>query len=290
MEYERDSAGLVADTLNIDGRKVAYLHNETPREGADLVMLHGFAANKENWLRMAGELSDRFNIYAIDLPGHGESNSGLDRPYGINDQVGYLQEILATLELDPVHLMGNSMGAAIAAAYAAQKPQQISTLTLMNSAGVYAYETEVGASIRQGSNPLIVRKPGDFEKLIDIVLEDAPFVPWPIYSVMEEKAIARQAVNEKIFNDTVPDYGETFRDNLGNITAPTLIIWGRQDRLIDYRNAAIFESRIPMARTVILDGIGHAPMVEAPEKTADLVENLINGPALAESGPSGTAL
>ncbi|WP_148864312.1 alpha/beta fold hydrolase [Marinobacter fonticola] len=276
IAYERNAAGLVEASIVVDGRTIAYLHNKTPQEGRALVLLHGFAANKAHWLRMARYLTGTYNVYAIDLPGHGDSSQAPDGDYSIEAQTGYVNAILDALGLGQVHMVGNSMGGAITALYAARYPTHLDSATLLDPAGVLEYDSEFVSLVREGNNPLIVREPGDFERLVDFTLEQEPFVPWPIYSVMEDRALAREAINERIFLQ-IRDFGyqPAFRDALNSITAPVLIVWGKKDRVINYRNAEVFAERITRSRKVILDNVGHAPMIEVPEETAKLVADWI---------------
>lgn len=274
--YERRSAGLELAHIQIDDLTIAYLKNAHVKDAKTLVMIHGFAANKDNWDRMASYLTDRYNVYAVDLPGHGESTKSLDLGYTIEDQVGYLHAILAALNLSEIHLIGNSMGGAITALYAATYPESVQSATLFDPAGIFQHDSELVRLMEQGENPLIVKNPGDFKKLVDFVLEQKPFVPWPIYSVMEERALANQPVNERIFAAIRNSgYQPDFRNALQRITAPVLVVWGREDRVINYRNADIFVKEIPRAEKIILDGVGHAPMIEVPEQSAELVRALV---------------
>ncbi|MDX1757209.1 MAG: alpha/beta fold hydrolase [Marinobacter sp.] len=276
LAWERDAAGLQPQELQTDGLTIAYLSNQQANDGDTLVMLHGFGGNKDNWVRMAGRLSDEFNIYAIDLPGHGDSSKELSLGYRLQDQVRHLEAILDHLELERVHLMGNSMGGAITALYAAQYPERVESALLFNPAGVFEYESPFTAQLSEGSNPLIVREPGDLERLVDFVMEEKPFVPWPIYEVLEEQAIANRQVNEHIFQTLRESSDDThFQQTLAQIIDPVLVIWGTKDRVIDYRNAEVFETRIPAATTVLLEDIGHVPMLEVPERSADLVRNFV---------------
>ena len=284
--FERSSADLNLGELQVNDMTISYLRNE-PRPGAEtLVMIHGFAANKDNWLRMAGHLSDDFNILILDLPGHGDSSKDLDLGYTFDDQVKHLRAILTELGMGKVHMMGNSMGGAITALYAATFPDQIRTAVLFDPAGVFEYESELVGLVKQGENPLIVEEEGDFRRLIDFALEKKPFVPWPIYSVMEERAIANRPINEHIFL-AIRDSGfqPGFRNALEKITAPVLIIWGKEDRVIHYRNAEIFKERIPQAEVVLLDDVGHAPMVEIPGRSARMVRDFI-----AKTNPQSVSL
>lgn len=274
--WERSGAGLEMSRIQVDDMTIAYLSNKEPVEGEAIVLVHGFGANKDNWTRLARELTEDFNIYAIDLPGHGDSSKAVDLGYRFEDQVGHLSEILTALGIEQAHMMGNSMGGAITALYAATYPEQVRSAVLFDPAGIFEYDSELVELVMDGDNPLIPAKEGDFRRLIDFALEKKPFVPWPIYDVMEEKAIANREINQVIFA-AIRDsgYEPDFRNAIARIEAPVLVIWGKEDRVINYRNADVFIEQIPDARKVLLDGVGHAPMVEVPEESAQLFREFL---------------
>jgi pimeloyl-ACP methyl ester carboxylesterase len=263
----------------VDDLEIAYLRNHQAVDGDTIVMIHGFGANKDNWTRLAGHLTDDFNVYAIDLPGHGESSKPLDIGYRLEDQAGYVARIMETLSVENAHIMGNSMGGAITALYAASYPGRVKSAVLFDPAGILEYESELVDLVMEGDNPLIPKQPGDFERLMDFALEKKPFVPWPIMGVMEERAIANRDVNEVIFA-AIRDAGfeSGFRNAITRIQAPVLIIWGKEDRVINYRNGEVFAATIPDARLELMEGIGHAPMVEAPEESAELFRAFLGQP------------
>ncbi|MBK1886286.1 MULTISPECIES: alpha/beta fold hydrolase [Marinobacter] len=269
--FERASAGLEADNITVGDLEIAYLRNAEANNGDTIVLVHGFGANKDNWTRIARELTDSFNVYAIDLPGHGESSKPLDLGYRFEEQVAHLAGILEALGINEMHMMGNSMGGGITALYTATHPEQIKSAVLFDPAGILDYENEMVGMVLAGDNPLIPGKPGDFDRLMDFALEKRPFVPWPILGVMEEKAIANQEVNQVIFA-AIKEVGFTpdFRNAIERIESPVLIVWGKEDRILDYRNGAVFQKAIPGSQLEILEGIGHAPMIEAPEESARL--------------------
>lgn len=276
ISWERSGAGLEASSVRVDDLNIAYLSNAKPVDGETVVMIHGFGANKDNWTRLARELTDEYNVYAIDLPGHGDSSKPLDLGYRFEDQVSHLAKILEALQIENAHMMGNSMGGAITALYAATYPTQIHSAVLFNPAGIFEYESELVGLVKEGDNPLIPSEEGDFERLIDFAMEKKPFAPWPIYSVMEERAIANREINEVIFA-AIRDSGfePDFRQNITRIESPVLVIWGIEDRVINYRNAEVFVEQIPDARKALLEGVGHAPMVEVPEKSARLFREFL---------------
>jgi len=279
IDFERSSAGLEAASVAVGNLDIAYLRNQEMSAGDTIVMIHGFGANKDNWTRLAGHLTDDFNVYAIDLPGHGDSSKPLDIGYRLEDQAGYVAKILEALSVEDAHIMGNSMGGAITALYAANYPGKVKSAVLFDPAGILEYESERVDLVMEGDNPLIPKKPGDFERLMEFALEKEPFVPWPIMGVMEERAIANRDINEVIFA-AIRDAGfeSDFRNAITRIQAPVLIIWGKEDRVINYRNGEVFAAAIPNARLELMDGIGHAPMVEAPAESAELFRTFIGQP------------
>ncbi|QSP95171.1 alpha/beta fold hydrolase [Marinobacter salinisoli] len=276
---ERSSAGLQVNTVQVDDLQIAYLANKEQADGDTIVMVHGFGATKDNWTRLARELTDDFNVYAIDLPGHGDSSKPMDLGYSLAQQTDHLARILDALALTEYHMMGNSMGGAITALYAAKYPNRVKSVVLFNPAGIMDYESELVGLVMAGDNPLIPSKPGDLERLIDFALEEKPFMPWPVLGVLEEKKIANREINEVIF-EAIRDIGflTEFRNRVQNIEAPTLVVWGKEDRIINYRNGEVFASLIANARLEVMDEIGHAPMIEAPDRSADLFRQLAHPP------------
>ncbi len=271
IDLERSSAGLESATVEVGNLDIAYLRNQKAVDGDTIVMIHGFGANKDNWTRLAKHLTDDFNVFAIDLPGHGDSSKPLDIGYHLEDQAGYVARILEALSIDNAHIMGNSMGGAITALYAANHPDRVKSAVLFDPAGILEYESQLVELVKEGDNPLIPKQPGDFERLMDFALEKKPFVPWPILDVMEQRAIANREVNEVIFA-AIRDAGfeSDFRNAITRIKAPVLVIWGKEDRVINYRNGEVFVAAIPDAWLEVMEGIGHAPMVEAPEASSEL--------------------
>ncbi len=275
MNYEREKAGLFLKTIEVEGKTISLLESERGENKPIIVLVHGFAANKENWLRFAAYLTDTYHVVAMDLPGHGDSVKDFSLQYGYIDQVGYVNEILTHLKIDKFYMAGNSMGGAISALYAVAYPEQVQSLFLIDPAGVFFYDCELTRRLAKGENPLIVTCDEDFYELMDFALEKKPFIPWPIASVMAEKAVKNEAINNKIFKDLHSDLGCSFDDEIKKVTASTLIIWGAEDRVIHMNNATIFNQLIPNSRKVILEGVGHAPMIEVPEESAKIFMDFI---------------
>ncbi len=276
MARERAGADLREKRVEADGFTVVALENDPAGKQRTLVMIHGFGANKDNWVRMSRHLKDDYHLVLIDLPGHGESSKPLDRSYDLDDQVTYVATVLDRLAVSRAVLLGNSMGGAIAALYAARHPDEVEGLVLFSPAGIHDVESPFGKALREGQNPLIARNTEEFEALIEFAMEKVPFLPWPITDVLAERSIADQPIKEHIFSElrsATHDYD--FKAELATVQVPSLVIWGRHDRIIDVGNAEPFASRMPRGRTVILADIGHVPMLEDPQGSADLTRDFL---------------
>ncbi len=279
IAFERARANLELTHVRAGDIDFALLQGGNPK-GETILMVHGFGADKDNWVRLAIELKDTYHIIAVDLAGHGESSlyknsKGEELDFLITSQASRLNALLDELKIEKVHLMGNSMGGAIGLTFAALYPQRLQSLVLLDNAGIESpNRSEFFKLLDKGENPLIARKPGDYPVLLDFVMSDQPFIPWPVSAVMERKAIARADLNDKVFADLMKSQeqmGEAGFVNsmLATIKTPTLVIWGEEDRVLDVSSVKVMEEHMPNTKSVILDGIGHVPMVEAPGQVSD---------------------
>ncbi|MFT6270949.1 MAG: pimeloyl-ACP methyl ester carboxylesterase [Alphaproteobacteria bacterium] len=235
----------------------------------NIILLHGFSASKDSWLRFAAVFEGRYHIVALDLMGHGDNNQDLSQSYTIESQVDYVHKVAGKLGIKRFHIVGNSMGGAISSLYSALYPEQILSAILISPAGIHAIPSKMDELLAQGRNPLIATTPESFDQLIDFVMEDRPFMPTAIIKVEAEKAVSRVAINEKILKDIKVNSEHDMEIYLSRIQAPVLIIWGEHDRVIDVANIEKYVDLIPNAQKLVLEGIGHVAMIEAPELSAN---------------------
>lgn len=276
IRYETSSAGLESQELTFDYGELRILRTPELRENRQtLILVHGFGANKENWLELAQQLEGEYNIVAPDLPGHGDSVQNPELAYGIPRQAQRLMQLLDRLDIEHAHLAGNSMGGAIVAVTAAEYPGRVTSLSLLNTAGIHDHPAELDRHLARGENPLVLDDPSDYDELMAFAMNEPPFIPWPISAVMAREAYGNRDINRKIFEDMETDREMDFRAILARIQAPTLVLWGADDRIIDAANAPLVAEAIPDSRLEILEDIAHMPMIEAPEKTAELMRALI---------------
>lgn len=280
VEMARDAADLKPGQSQLDDVSMSYL--ERPGSGPVLLLLHGFSANKDTWVKFAYELPDHYRLIVPDLAGHGDTPAPADQNYDLIRQAERLHQLMNNLGIQRFHIAGNSMGGAISAIYSSRYPQQIESLTLIDAAGVDAPNpSEYMQALAQGHNPLIATDEASFEYRMDFVMEKAPPFPWPLRPALMRKTLARVDINRAIFDDMLATRERLeqsgFEQQLSDkISMPTLIIWGAQDRVLDVSAVEVFKQFIPHAEVQIYDGVGHLPMVEIPEQTAGRYHRFIS--------------
>ncbi|MBZ2187961.1 alpha/beta fold hydrolase [Alcanivorax sp. JB21] len=237
-----------------------------------VLLVHGFGADSSNWLRMIIELKHDFLFVVPDLPGHGASSGDTDTDYRLEAQARRLLSLMSALDVEAFHVAGNSMGGAISLEMARLAPTRVRTLGLVNAAGLTLQTPEFLALISDGGNPLIPRDVADFRETLKWAMAEPPWLPDFFVRVMGEKKAANAARMDKVWADLGEDpamaRGEDDGAVLASINNPALVIWGDQDRLLSNENADRFIEYLPNSRKIMLPGIGHAPMVEAPRDTA----------------------
>ncbi len=271
---ERGKAELTEKSIQVGDHKIVYLEGGT---GETLLLVHGFGGDKDNWTRFAQQLAGRYHVVAPDLPGFGDSTRLESAQYDINTQTKRLKDFAEAINLKKFHIAGNSMGGWISSNYAVKYPRDIITLTLMNAAGVNPPEkSEMVRMVEQGFNPLLVKDVKDYDRLMNFVFVDPPYVPGSIKKEFAQKAVEHRAFNDKIFKD-LRERSPQMEKYLPRITAPTLIIWGDTDRVLHVSSVKIFEKGIKNSKSYILKNCGHLPMIERPEETSEVFVKFISG-------------
>ena len=256
----------------VDGLTLYYLEGGDPRKPT-VVLLHGFGSNKENWLLMSGFLKAKYHLVIPDLPGYGESEFNPHKDYRLSLQAERLSQLVSLITTRPVHLVGNSMGGATAAVWAAHFPQQVMTITLMNSAGLRGNKvTQFETLLVEGKNPLIPRSYKEVAALFKLATYQRPnLFSWVITPIIYRDFIHRSIVNHRLFSDAIV-VDEGLISILEDIQQPTLIMWGAEDAILDVSCAEEIKTYLPEAEEVVFPKVGHLPMLEAPLKTANALK------------------
>jgi pimeloyl-ACP methyl ester carboxylesterase len=274
IRVEIAASGLTKRELALAEHRVVYLETRSaPAQGDDvpIVMLHGFAGDKLNWIRYARHLTSRYRVIIPDLPGFGESDWHPHLVYSMRNQAAWLGSLLDTLGIPKAHIAGNSMGGHIATHFAIRAPERVETLLLFAPAGTEgAGPPWDETKMEPGQHPLMTSSIKHFDDLMRWVFVKQPTLIGPVRRHFAMQAIARQLHNRKIFADiTVREAGnELVEPMLPSMGMPTLVVWGDTDRLLDFGQARLYETLMPDARAIVLPRCGHIPMAEQPHHTA----------------------
>lgn len=274
-----------------NGLLVHYRDQGNP-DGAPIVLLHGNSASLHTWEPLVRELGDRYRIITYDQPGHGLTGPNANGDYSFAGMAEALDLVTNELGLDHFVLGGNSMGGWIAWRYALAHPEKVDALILIDAAGAPLREGEEAPPLNLGFR-LIQNPAGRFllqhftprglikKSLLEtvskksIVTEDMVDRYWELLRYPGN----RRAAAERALADREP---EMF-DQIGAIAAPTLILWGAEDQLIYPTAAQTFDEHMPNAEVVVYDGVGHIPMEEAPDRTAQDIDAFLSALPAAQT-------
>ena len=286
-----------------------------PRERA--LYVHGLGGASTNWTDLAALLAVRFEGWALDLPGFGRSQPPPRGRYSIRGHVRAVVEVLEHIvglpgeaAGRPVHLLGNSLGGLVSVWVAARRPDLVATLTLISPAmPVYrvppAFDKAIALVMLPGVPALAQRRMAGLTPeqrvrgLVQTCFGDPSRIP---------RARLDEAVEELREYDAQPWAGQalirSFRALLASylrlgranawrmarsVRAPSLVVWGDRDKLVDPRLAPRVAAALPDARLQVQEGVGHLAMLEAPEATARAVLGLAEDAAAGVLVPAGQA-
>lgn len=250
-------------------------------DGPTIVLLHGFAANKETWLEMAKGLTDHFHVVIPDLPGWGESSRNDGGDYGIPAQASRLEAFAAAVGAQRFLLVGQSMGGAIAGVYAEQHPERVASLVLMSSLGLTFKDNDFTREVKAGANPFLYSDRAGLEALLARIFLTPPHIPGRLEDALVARNQKDHAFIESTFNQLKqPAQAFALDPVIGKLPMPVLGLWCREDKIIDVSALDTLRGGLkssPSIGATILNGCNHMPMLEKPEETA----RIITGFALA---------
>ncbi|MCC6200883.1 MAG: alpha/beta hydrolase [Moraxellaceae bacterium] len=270
-------AGLNRHEILIDGARIHYLDNDRTTAKRTILLIHGFGDSGLGWVQFARLFRDNdFRIVIPDLLGFGLSDKKPDTDYRYDAQARRLAVLMQALKVTRYHVAGNSMGGAVAAELAIQQPALVCSLTLLDAAGVHYRPTELDRALLAGRNPLVMKKPEDFDAMLSFAMVQRPIMPRPVLDYLSERAVKDSVLHERIFQEALFDDINFLLPKLDAIKSPTLIIWGEKDRVLHPDNAKIFNKFIKDSRVIILPNVGHLPMLEVPYESAVEVVKFID--------------
>ncbi len=245
-------------------------------DATPLLFVHGFTGMKENWLPLMAHMERSRLQYAPDLPGWGESERRRDLDYGYAAQAERLAHFIDQVIQGPVDLVGHSMGGGIAAVLAARHPDKVRRLVLMDASGVRFVDNDFGRAILDGENPFGVADIAALKSYLALVFQHPPWLPHRLARWMVHRRIADAGFEQAVLH-SIGRGPEAFlpEQEASRIGAPTLLIWCREDRVVDVSAAQIYAEHIPGSRTQLLDGTGHMPMMECTAATVAALKEFL---------------
>jgi len=261
--------------ITVHGRLVKY---RIGGEGPLVLLIHGMAGSASTWKQVMPALSERFTVLAPDLLGHGDSDKSKG-DYSLGAMASTLRDLIVALGYKRATVVGQSYGGGIALQFAYQYPERCERLVLVNAGGL---GSEVNPVLR------LLTMPGSAALLL---VATAP----PVRRIVE--MIGRIALRKKLDTATViPELWRSYT-SLGNVEArraflrtlravidgrgqavsahdklhlaagmPTLIIWGEEDGIIPVEHAHAAHALIRGSWLEIIEGVGHYPHCEAPDR------------------------
>ncbi|WP_373049021.1 alpha/beta fold hydrolase [Vulgatibacter sp.] len=273
--------------VEVDGMRV---HYRDRGEGPALLLVHGSNASLFTWEGWASRLSDRFRVVSLDMPGHGLTGPHPQGRYDYAEMAVFLDHFVQAVGLERFHLAGNSMGGSVAWHYALAHPAKVDRLVLVDAVG-YEREEPLPPILRLFATPGLNRIAEHVtprfavEQSIRDVYGDPSRVTEELVDLYEDLAL-REGNREASRKRLSHPHHDGLEKRLGEIRAPTLILWGGKDRWILPKYAHRFDEDIPDSQLILYPELGHVPMEEDPETTAAAVRRFLGGRAQRAAGGS----
>jgi pimeloyl-ACP methyl ester carboxylesterase len=268
-------------SVEIDGARVDYVE---VGEGPTVVFVHGLAGCWQNWLENIPHFARTHRVLALDLPGFGTSPMP---PWEITipRYARLLDEFCRLLNVRSCALVGNSMGGFISAEASIAEPDWVEKVVLVSAAGITHARmrkepAEMAARMAAASAPLAfrfressLRRPklrrAAFSGVFHAPHRLRPELLWEQHNGASDAPGFIPAVRALV--------GYDFTEELERVADPTLIVWGRNDRIVSARDAHGFARHLANSRVVIFDRCGHCPQLERPVRFNRLLGQFLRG-------------
>lgn len=270
------AAGLEPRFEKLHGLRVRYVRKGA---GRPLLLVHGIASSLYTWKDVLPGLAARHDVVALDLPGYGGSDQPRDLDAAVYPKV--VAGLAERLGMPAFSLVGHSLGGAVAVMVAAGQPRRVERLVLIDPAGFNLMPKDRPALLRAAAAtpswldrfplPASVLKMGLGQVFHDpAVLTDERLAEY-LAPLRRPGALASSRSMMASAAITPAQFGDEAR----RVAAPTLVLWGRNDRWIPLRDADRFTAAIPGARKVVVDRCGHLPQEEKPAETLALLNGFL---------------
>ena len=279
------------ESVEVNGRLCHYYDNHKIDKPV-LIMVHGFGDRKESWFPFVNRFTKDYHVILPDAFGHGENARDSSVTYTFDEQSHFMSDLTQALSLDDFHLVGISMGGGIAGKFAILYPEDLLSLTLISSAGIQDCSNRSALDLMMEQYPTIAEKKSHFPLLPETysranaklfkeyIFHKKVFTPSRLLKVYMVPVIEEREFFIDVLEDFVDIQTGAFLDPLDDelhqIKCPVLVIWGKQDPLLDASCSAVLTANLPIPpQTVIIDNCGHATIVEQPKETATALKEFL---------------
>src|SRR5438128_8082005 len=249
----------------------ANLHYVDAGSGSVVVLLHGLADDVGGWESVMPALAEKHRLIALDQIGFGRSDKPL-LGYRAGTFVDFLGGFVNELKIDRASLVGNSLGGWIAANFALAHPERIDRLVLCDAAGYAAVPKTMDP---RALNALRLASREDIRYLGPLTFHNKRFYE-DVDLAFKQRVTAGDNYTVGRLLDSMIRGDDTLDNRLNVINRPTLILWGRDDKLIPLTFGERFHQEITNSRLQIIDNCGHMPQVECPDQFVTAVLQFFN--------------
>ncbi|XP_020651078.3 monoacylglycerol lipase ABHD6 [Pogona vitticeps] len=265
------------------GYRFCYFSLGKPSLKPSILLLHGFSLRKESWLFIIKYFPKDTHLICIDMPGHGKTSCLPGDSYSGFDQARRIHQFVECIGLNrqPFHLVGISMGGMVAGLYAAQHPSDLCALTLLCPAGLrYPVDNELMKKMKElekthklyTENPLIPLTVTTIAGFLKLTMYKSMKLPNQILRGMLKRREQESNFFVKCFSDLFSEENRyQLQDNISKIKTPTLVIWGKNDHVLDPSGAEILARAIPDTQVHVLEKCGHLITLDMPTKAMGFI-------------------
>jgi pimeloyl-ACP methyl ester carboxylesterase len=274
---QRTRAALSRDGGSVIATDVVPVNVRIEGDGPPLVLIHGFGAALDWWDAIVPDLATDHRVIRLDLIGHGGTDAPA-RGYSIERQAALIAALLDQQGIDRATVIGHSMGGEVATALTAARPDRVERLVLIDTPPSPGLTLNPLSEVYQSPviGPLLSHF--DTEGLLRRGLAQgfAPGFSVPDKFVADLQHLPYQAGIAAHRSSIAFRTTKSVDQRLAALSAvpPLLVIFGALDAIVPAEKAEQYKN-VPGARVVVLEGVGHSPMVEAPDKTLDLIRPFV---------------
>jgi pimeloyl-ACP methyl ester carboxylesterase len=264
--------------------------------GTPLLFIHGWSSSWQSWLLNIPAFRDTRRCLSLDLPGFGGSDMPAE-PITIQGYAKTVDAMCLELGVERVAVVGNSMGGFVGAELALAFPTRVERLVLVSAAGISVTELP-RMPLRLMTAAFAAAQPRLTRLDVPVVrrrrLRRAALQGVVRYPERLSPALAYELILGSGKPGFVPALdaltGYDFRDRLGEIEIPVLLVWGENDMLVPVEDSVVFQRLIgPNARRVVFADTGHVPMIERPSRFNELLSEFLAGDPTPESEIEGVS-